>query len=100
MEQIKWTKLALKDLDSIDDYISQDSTYYAQKIIENILDSVKILLAHPLSGRIVPEFEKKEIRELIIGNYRIVYKIYPKKISIVRVHHAARDMSKALKLVR
>jgi addiction module RelE/StbE family toxin len=99
MEQIKWTKLALKDLDSIDDYISQDSPYYAQKTIENILERVKILLSHPESGRIVPEFEKKEIRELIIGNYRIVYKIYPKKISILRVHHAARDMSKALKLL-
>ena len=100
MEQIKWTKLALKDLDSIDDYISQDSPYYAQKTIESILERVKILTTQPQSGRIVPEFEKKEIRELMIGNYRVVYKIYPKKISIIRVHHAARDMSKALKVVR
>jgi toxin ParE1/3/4 len=100
MEQIKWTKLALHDVDSIHDYIAQDSPHYAQKTIESIFERVKILIANPEAGRLVPEFENKIIRELIVGNYRIVYKIYPKKISILRVHHSARDMSKALKIVK
>lgn len=44
----------------------------------------------PKSGRIVPEFDSDVIRELIEGNYRIVYKINSNHIGVVRVHHSAR----------
>jgi len=49
----------------------------------------------PESGRIVPELENSEIRELIEGNYRIVYRIKTMEyVEILTVHHTSRDFLK------
>jgi mRNA-degrading endonuclease RelE of RelBE toxin-antitoxin system len=46
---------------------------------------------HPLAGKIVSEFNNKNIQELIRGNYRIVYKLVSEiDIDIITVHHSAR----------
>jgi toxin ParE1/3/4 len=44
----------------------------------------------PKSGRVVPDFDTENVRELIEGNYRIIYEIKPDHIGIIRIHHAAR----------
>ncbi len=90
MVKIIWTQLAIDDLKSIHEYISRESKVYANRTVEKLIDKVNQLESFPESGRIVPEFRQKSLRELIEGNYRIVYKIYSNKIGIVRVHHAAR----------
>jgi toxin ParE1/3/4 len=46
----------------------------------------------PELGRIVPEFRKKNLKELIEGNYRIIYKIHPHFTGIVRIHHSAKQL--------
>ncbi len=44
-----------------------------------------------MTGKIVPEFGQKEIREVIEGNYRIIYFLETEdQIQIIRVHHGAR----------
>jgi len=56
---------------------------------------VSSLKSQPQLGRIVPEFEESNIRELISGNYRIVYEIIDnKKIDILRIYHSARLLKK------
>jgi len=90
MVTIVWTDLAIEDLSSIHAYIALDSKIYADRFVEILISRVDQLEEFPNSGRIVPEFNKTSIRELIEGNYRIVYKIQTDKtIGIVRVHHAA-----------
>jgi plasmid stabilization system protein ParE len=39
----------------------------------------------PLAGRVVPEFEREDIREVFLKGYRIVYCISPAEIAIVAV---------------
>ncbi len=97
MEKVVWTKLALKDVIQIHDYIAQDSLFYAQQTVEKIFEKVVPLEKYPLLGRIVPEFNNQQVREVIMGNYRIVYRINKKHISIVRVHHSARNISRRKK---
>jgi addiction module RelE/StbE family toxin len=94
MVKIVWTQLAIDDLKSIHDYISKESRVYANRMIENLIARVQQLEYFPVSGRIVPEFRQRSIRELIEGNYRIVYKIHSEYIGIVRVHHASRLLKK------
>ncbi|MDO8930625.1 MAG: type II toxin-antitoxin system RelE/ParE family toxin [Bacteroidota bacterium] len=94
MVKIIWTQLALADLKNIHDYISTESPVYANRMIEKLIARVTLLNSFPESGRIVPEFEQKSIRELIEGNYRIVYKIHPDHIGIARVHHTAKLLRK------
>lgn len=90
MVKLIWTDLAIDDLKSIHDYISLDSRVYARRQVSKIIKRVEQLQLQPQSGRIVPEFSNENIRELIEGNYRLVYKIIEDKIFIVRIHHSAR----------
>ena len=92
MVKIIWTEFALDDLKSIHDYISKDSKPYGGKFIEKLIKRVDQLEKFPNSGRIAPEFNSKVIRELIEGNYRIVYKVYPNHVGIIRVHHSAKRL--------
>ena len=91
MVKVRWTDFALENLIAIGDYIERDSYFYAQRIVNYLFSSVDILEQHPLAGRIVPEFNNRNIRELIRGSYRIVYKLITEiDIDIITVHHSAR----------
>ena len=98
MEKIIWTKLAMQDVIDIEEYISKTSKLYAQRTIENFFKRLQILIDFPNVGRIVPEINKTKIKELIEGNYRIVYTTKSKQIFILRVHHAARLITKTTRL--
>ena len=95
MTKIIWTEPALLDLDGIHAYIARDSEVYANGLILEILHSVDQLEQFPKSGRIVPEFNEENTRELVIGNYRVVYDIVKSQIQILTVLHGARLFRKA-----
>ena len=92
MVKIIWSELAIDDLRNIHQYISQDSIKYASKQVERIISRIDQLEHFPNSGRIVPEFENKVIRELIEGSYRIVYRLYSDHLLIARVHHSSKQI--------
>ena len=94
MVEVKWLPRALDDIDSIADYISKDSDRYAKRLVQKIIERAELLIANPMLGRMVPEFRRKNLRELIIGNYRIVYLIYTNRVDVIRVHHSKRKMSR------
>jgi addiction module RelE/StbE family toxin len=92
MAKIVWTELAVFDLKEVFDYISKDSKRYAENQIKRIRAKTSILKTRPETGRIVPELEISEIRELIEGNYRIVYRLLNEDlIEILTIHHSSRD---------
>lgn len=92
MVKIFWTRWSIKDLRSIYDYIALDSPFYASRFIDKLINRTEQLIEHPQSGRIVPEKEDPNIKELIEGNYRIFYKINPNKVTILRIHNSARKI--------
>jgi toxin ParE1/3/4 len=92
MVKIIWTDFALEDLRLIHEFISKDSKRYADRFVEKLINRVDQLELFPKSGRVVPEFNSNSIRELIEGNYRIIYKLTIRKVSVIRVHHAARQL--------
>ena len=91
MVKIKWTQNAIQDLNDIGDYISKDSIRYAELTVEKLFNSVDILEQNPFAGKMVPEFEDETIRELIRGNYRIVYHLIDDdNIEILTLNNCAR----------
>ena len=91
MVKIIWTELSLSDLKEIFDYIAANSQRYAIITTNKIYQRVQILADNPYSGKIVDEFNKKSIRELIEGKYRIIYRIKnSSQIDILRIYHSAR----------
>jgi addiction module RelE/StbE family toxin len=93
MVRINWTLQAKDDLKDIADYISKDSVVYAKRQALKIKNKTSILKTQIKAGKVVPEIENSDIREIIEGNYRIIYKIISKnRIDILTVHHSARDL--------
>jgi toxin ParE1/3/4 len=94
MVKIVWTSRSLTDLEEIGDYISKDSPKYAKLTLEKLIETVKLIETNQLIGRIVPEVKQKDIREIITGNYRIIYQIIEKGFAyILTIHHSSRLLS-------
>lgn len=92
VEKIIWTEDGIKSFENVIQYISGDSCYYAANFAKRILFSIERLNDFPYSGRIVPEYNIPEIREIIYQNYRIVYKIGKQAIYIVLVIHGSHEL--------
>ncbi|MBN2375225.1 MAG: type II toxin-antitoxin system RelE/ParE family toxin [Sedimentisphaerales bacterium] len=90
--KIVWTETAVADLEAIHSFIARDSEYYASGLVLDILDAAKKLENFPRSGRIVPEINDDDVRELIFGNYRLIYHIAKSQIQILTLLHGACDM--------
>ena len=95
MVRINWTLQAKNGLKNIAEYISKDSKIYAKRQVFKIRNRTEILKSHNYSGRKVPEIQDENIREILEGNYRIIYRVVvEKRIDILTVHHSFRDLRK------
>jgi toxin ParE1/3/4 len=88
--KIRWTHEALLRLFEIEDFISQDSPALARKFVDQIIEHTESLSENHLRGRIVPEISNPDIRELILRNYRIVYRMNGNNLDILTVFEGHR----------
>ena len=87
--KVLFTENAIEHLVNIYEYISLNSPTYARRMVDKITHRSEQIAEHPFSGRIVPEYEADDIRELIEKPYRIIYRIKPDQIDILAVMHGA-----------
>ncbi|MBN1684255.1 MAG: type II toxin-antitoxin system RelE/ParE family toxin [Gammaproteobacteria bacterium] len=87
--KIYWTHLAQNRVAEIARYIAQDNLAAARNWVEKIFAKVDKLSQFPEMGRNVSEIKKSNIRELIYGNYRIIYRGEKQLIYILTVRHFA-----------
>ncbi|MBI2981011.1 MAG: type II toxin-antitoxin system RelE/ParE family toxin [Deltaproteobacteria bacterium] len=87
--KIEWSPTAIRDLNRIVGLIAMDKMEVALRWARTIEKKVARLKRFPKSGRIVPEVGRDEIRELVIGSYRIIYKL-DKEISILTLFHGSK----------
>lgn len=85
--KIIWSPLAIERASEIAEYIAQDKPSAAENWINSVFSKVEKLKSTPEIGRIVPEIRNNQFRELIYGNYRIIYRIEKKQISILTIRH-------------
>jgi toxin ParE1/3/4 len=85
--KLVWSPLAVERASEIVDYIAQDKPLAANKWIHTVFSKVEQLRSNPEIGRIVPEINEHQFRELIYGNYQIIYRIETKQISILTIRH-------------
>ncbi len=83
--KLAWTKRAQDDLISIGKYIAEDNIINAKKWIKKLRARARKITDAPMSGRVVPEFENNNIREVLLGNYRIVYLVQNETVLIITV---------------
>ena len=94
MAQVRWSLTASADLQDIEDFIARDSVLHAIIFVDRIVESTEMLLETPHIGRVVPEFNRHDLREIIFRGYRIVYLVQNDAVLILRVVHGARDLLK------
>jgi addiction module RelE/StbE family toxin len=90
MAQVTWANAAIDDLQRLQEYFEPASPRFAEKLMNQLISRTRILGDFPQSGRMVPEFENAQLREVRSGNYRIIYRFeQTDKVEIARIFHSA-----------
>ena len=87
-----WSPLALERVGEIGEYIAQDRPQAAADVVEALFASVRRLERHPESGRHVPESERIDLREVIHGNFRVIYRVDADQLVVLTVRHARQEL--------
>ncbi|HEU0221395.1 MAG TPA: type II toxin-antitoxin system RelE/ParE family toxin [Paracoccaceae bacterium] len=91
-----WSGRALDDLDAILSYIARDSPAYARAVGQRMLARVESLPDQPRQGRRVPEYDgDRELREVFVHRWRLIYEVSADKVRIITVIHGARLLGNA-----
>ena len=85
--RIQWSPLAIERVAEIAAVIAEDDPSAAEKWVRAAFARVEQLRQFPKSGRRIPESPRPDLRELVWGNYRIIYRLEARRISILTVRH-------------
>lgn len=90
--KVIWSPIAREHLRRIRDYIAVDSPTYARQTVDRIKRRVWQIKNFPLLGGIVQEYCHDDIREVIEGPYRIIYRVSKDRANILAVFHGVRQL--------
>jgi plasmid stabilization system protein ParE len=90
--KVIWTEPAWDDLEAAAEYIERDSEFYAIALVQEARDAADSLDEIAERGQVVPEFDDPSMRELLVGAYRLVYKITEEHVYVVAFLHGARRL--------
>jgi len=92
---VRWATPALRDLLEIVEYIRADNVQTAARFARQVRSKVSRLAVFPHSGRTVPEFPSTGLREVLIGDYRVIYRVVSasRRVEILIVRHGARRLA-------
>jgi addiction module RelE/StbE family toxin len=87
---VEWTDRALRDLEEIRAYIGRDDPVAADRWTSRLVDRVERAARVPLAGRVVPEFQRDDLREVSLRTYRIVYGVQTEAILVLTIFEGHR----------
>jgi plasmid stabilization system protein ParE len=90
MRRLRWSRRATRDLIAIGDFIATDKPLAARRWVERLRARAVRATASPLGGRIVPELQREDVREVFLKSYRIVYQVLPREIVVLTVFEGHR----------
>jgi toxin ParE1/3/4 len=95
--KLVWSPLALERVTEIALYFAEErpgvaDPGVAEPWVEEIFAAVERLESFPLSGRMVPEANRQDLREVIHGDFRIIYRVEEHQLSVLTVRHARQQL--------
>ncbi|HEU0014857.1 MAG TPA: type II toxin-antitoxin system RelE/ParE family toxin [Longimicrobium sp.] len=90
--KIVWSPLALERVVEIAEFIARDRPQAAARWADAVFASVLRLEQFPESGRRVPESPRSDLREVIHGRYRVIYRLDPDRVTVLTVRHGRQDL--------
>jgi toxin ParE1/3/4 len=94
--RVIWAPVALDRAEEAARFIAADRPAAAAKWIDGLFDAVARLSAFPDKGRMVPEVGRADVREVLYGKYRVVYRLEEKRLFVLTVRHQRRDFSERI----
>jgi plasmid stabilization system protein ParE len=91
MMKLKWTSRALSDLVRLYEFLASVDIRAAAQTIQALSAAPRGLLTHPRIGEKLEEFEPREVRRIIVGNYEMRYEIQASTIYMLRLWHTRED---------
>ena len=90
--KVFWSEAAVSQLEAIHAYVAKTSPEYALRVVDRLTRRSIQIASFPFSGRMVPEYELNEVRELIEGSFRMIYLINDEKeqVEVLAVIHTSR----------
>ncbi len=91
--RLRWTHRARQDLLDIGEYIARDSRTAARAWVDRLRRRARMAAEVPLAGRAVPEFGRKDVREVFLRTYRIVYEVRDDAVHVLTVFEGHKLLS-------
>ena|SRR5437764_107914 len=92
MARVSWSPDAVRDVEGICEYIERSSPEYARVIARELVALGEAIAQQPRLGAVVPEYEREDIRERLLHNYRVIYRLRGGGVEVVTVVHGARRL--------
>jgi toxin ParE1/3/4 len=93
--RVRWSPLAIDRAAEAAQYIANRDPAAAHRWVQGLFDAAKVLGRFPLRGRVVPEANRIDIREIIYRNHRVVYRVSPREVEVLTVRRARRRFDPA-----
>ena len=91
--RISFAQSAISDLEDILRWYDQQlAPDVGKRLVSEVIYKIERLAEHPESGRIVPEFQTHQLREIICAPFRVVYRLGQGRVRIVRVWRGERQL--------
>jgi plasmid stabilization system protein ParE len=92
--RVVWAPRAQAALDEAVEFVARDSISGALRVLEQALAAAESLASLSTRGRVVPELNRPDTREVFVFRYRLLYDIEPEVVRIVAFLHGAREFER------
>ena len=85
--QVHWTSKAASDVARLHEFLAGANSAAAARVVKSLVAAPSTLLANPRIGEKLDEFEPREVRRLLVGQYEMRYEIADATIYVLRIRH-------------
>lgn len=89
--ELKWTSKALSDLVRLHDFLAPVNSQAAARVVQSLSAAPKRLVEYPRIGEKLEQYDPRDVRRILVGNYEIRYEIQSTTISVLRLWHTRED---------
>ncbi|PHM53414.1 type II toxin-antitoxin system RelE/ParE family toxin [Xenorhabdus sp. KK7.4] len=89
--ELKWTSKALSDVSRLYEFLALENKQAAVRAVRSLTKAPTILITNPHIGEQLFQFEPREVRRILVGQYEIRYELQRDIIYILRLWHTKED---------
>lgn len=89
--ELKWTSKALSDLVRLYEFLAPANKVAAVRVVQALTEALSILLTNARLGEQLFQFEPREVRRILVGQYEMRYEIQGDTVYVLRLWHTRED---------